>query len=77
MVIKICLETSYKIYIIKSLILHQKNNAIVDSIIKNVRNIFRLKKGYKAIKDIIISDIRTLFKSEKEDYYKPKNCGCF
>lgn len=55
----------------------QKSNAIVDSIIKNIRNIFRLKKGYKAIKDIIISDIRTLFKSEKEDYYKPKNCRCF
>ena len=43
--------------------------------IKNIRNLFRLKKEKKkkkkgkAIKDIIIKDVRTLLESDK-DYYK-------
>ena len=40
-----------------------------DNIIKNIRNLFWLKKGNEAIKDKIVRDIKTLFEQE-EDYYK-------
>ena len=39
-----------------------------DDIIKNIRNIFKLKKESKAIKDKIVSDIRNLFELEIKDY---------
>ena len=38
--------------------------------IKNVRNLFKLKQKNKTIKDKIINDVRSLFKLENEDYYK-------
>ena len=41
-----------------------------NKIIKDVRNLFRLKKN-EVIKDKIINDIRNLFEHEEEDYYKP------
>ena len=41
------------------------------NIIKNIRNLFRLEKGTKAIKDRIIRDINNPFEYEEEDYYKP------
>ena len=41
------------------------------NIIKNIRNLFRLEKGTKAIKDRIIRDIKNPFEYEEEDYYKP------
>ena len=52
---------------------------IIDNIIKDVRNFFRLKKENEAIKDKIIRDIRNLFQLEKkeEDYYKPVRVGTF
>ena len=44
-----------------------------DSIIKNIRNLFRfqIKKENEAIKDRIIRDIKNIFGMEEEDYYKP------
>ena len=41
-----------------------------NKIIKDVRNLFRLKKN-EATKHKIINDIRNLFEHEEEDYYKP------
>ena len=48
-----------------------------DNIIKNLRNIFKLKKGNKSIKDRIIRYIKTIFKQQKEYYYKPVRIGNF
>ena len=47
------------------------------NIIKNLRNLFKLKKGNKSIKDRIIRYIKTLFKQQKEYYYKPVRIGNF
>ena len=49
----------------------EKDEKIEDNIIKDVKNLFRLKKENEAIKDRIIRDIRNLFQHEEEDYYKP------
>ena len=42
-----------------------------ENIIKDIRNLFRLKKETKAIKDRILWDIKNLFEHEKEEenYY--------
>ena len=41
-----------------------------DAAIKDIRNLFRLKKENEAIKCRVIRDIRNLFEhDEKEDYY--------
>ena len=48
----------------------KKIKKIENKIIKDVRNLFRLKKKNEAIKDKIINDIRNLFEHEEEDYYK-------
>ena len=48
----------------------EKDKKMEDTIIKDVRNFFRLKKEIKAIKNRIIRDIRNLFEHE-EDFYKP------
>ena len=45
-------------------------------IIKNVRNLFKLKKENEAIKDRMIRDIRTLTEKEEKDY-KPMRVGNF
>ena len=50
---------------------------IEENIIRDVRNLFRLKKENEAIKDRIIRDIRNLFEHEEEDYYKPVRAGNF
>ena len=43
---------------------------IDDAAIKDIRNLFRLKKENEAIKCRVIRDIRNLFEhDEKEDYY--------
>ena len=43
---------------------------IDDAAIKDIRNLFRLKKENEAIKCKVIRDIRNLFEhDEKEDYY--------
>ena len=48
-----------------------------DTIIKNIRNLFRLKLENETIKDKVIGDIKTLFKQQKEDYYKLVRVGNF
>ena len=51
----------------------EENKNIEENIIKDVRNIFRLKKRKKekkAIKFRIFRDIRNLFHLEEKDYYK-------
>ena len=45
--------------------------------IKNIRNLFKLKKENKANKDQKISDIRNIFELENENYYKPIRVGNF
>ena len=47
-----------------------------DNIIKNIRNLFKLKKEIEAIKDRIISDIKILFEQQK-DYHKPVRVDIF
>ena len=42
-----------------------------DSTVKDIRNLFSLKKENEAIKDKIIRDFKNLFEHEEEDYYKP------
>ena len=48
-------------------------------IIKDIRNLFRLKKETKAIKNRILRDIKYLFEHEKEEenYYKPVRVNTF
>ena len=48
-----------------------------EKIIKNIRNLFRLKKEIMAIKGRIIKDIRNLFEQEKVGCYKPVRDGNF
>ena len=50
-----------------------------ENIIKDIRNLFRLKKETKAIKDRILWDIKNLFKHEKEEenYYQPVRVSNF
>ena len=44
------------------------------NIIKDVKNLFRLKKENEVIKDSITKNIRNL-SGQKEDYYKPVKEG--
>lgn len=46
-------------------------NAIEDNIIKDIKNLFRLKRKNNVIEDTTIRDIRTLFESVEEDCYEP------
>ena len=50
-----------------------------ENIIKDIRNLFRLKKETKAIKDRILWDIKNLFEHEKEEenYYQPVRVSNF
>ena len=48
----------------------EKDKKIEDNVIKDIRNLFKLKKENKAIKCKVIRDIRKLFEHEEEDYYK-------
>ena len=45
--------------------------------IKEIRNLFRLKKRNEAIKDRVIRDIWNIFEGEEEDYLKPVNAVTF
>ena len=38
-----------------------------EKIIKDIRNLFRLKKEVKVIKDIVLRNIKNLFEHEKEE----------
>ena len=42
-----------------------------DTIITNIRNLFRLKEENEAIKDNTTRDTKTLFEQQTKDYYKP------
>ena len=49
-----------------------ERNIADDNIIKEIRNLFQLKKKKDSnIKDKVIRDKRTLFDSDEEDYYEP------
>ena len=48
---------------------------INDTSLKDIRNLFRLKKGNESIKDRIIRDTRNNFEHEEEDYYKAVRVG--
>ena len=50
-----------------------------EKIIKDIRNLFRLKKEVKGIKDIVPKIIKNLFEyeKEKENYYKPVRVNNF
>ena len=54
-----------------------ERNIAEGNIIKDIRNIFRLKKKYNSIKDKIVRGKRTLFESdeEKKDCYEPIRIG--
>ena len=53
-----------------------ERNIVEDNIIKDTRNLFRLKKEKENnIKDKIIRNIRTLFESDEEDCYEPRRIG--
>ena len=41
------------------------------TLIKDIRNLFRLVKETKAIKDKKLKDIKNFFEHEEENYYKP------
>ena len=45
------------------------------NIIKDVKNLFRLKKENEVIKDSITKNIRNLSGQKEEDYYKPVTEG--
>ena len=47
-----------------------KKQSEEENIIKNKRNLFKLKEENEVRKDKIIRDIRTLFEHQEEDYYK-------
>ena len=55
----------------------EKDQRIEDSIIEDVRNLYRLKKKNKAVKDKIIRYIGNVLESKngKQDYYKPIRVG--
>ena len=50
-----------------------------EKIIKDIRNLFRLKKEVKGIKDIVLRNIYNSFEYEKEEgnYYKPVRVNYF
>ena len=53
-----------------------ERNIAEDNIIKDIRNLFKLKmKKNNDIKDEIIRDIRFLFEPDEEDYYEPVRTG--
>ena len=50
-----------------------------EKIIKDIRNLFRLKNEVKEIKDTAFRNIKNLFEYEKEEenYYKPVRANSF
>ena len=53
----------------------KKIKKIENNIIKDGRNLFRLKKENKGIKNRVIRDLRDIFEHEEENYYKPVRVG--
>ena len=58
-------------------ILFRFQKEIDDTTIKDIINLFSLKKESKAVKDRVIRDIRSLFEHEEENYQKPVKVGNF
>ena len=53
-----------------------ERNIAKDNIIKDIRNLFMLKKKKNnSIKDKLIREKRTLFEPDEEDYYEPIRIG--
>ena len=48
-----------------------------ENIIRDIRNLFRLKKETKAIRDRILRDIKYLFENEEENYYNSVSVNNF
>ena len=50
-----------------------------ENIIKDLRNLFRLKKEIKEIKDMVLRNIKNPFTYDKEEenYYKPVRLNTF
>ena len=48
-----------------------------EKIMKNIRNLFSLKKEIKVIKDMVLRNIKNLFEYEKEKNYKPVRVNNF
>ena len=56
----------------------EEDKNIENGVIKDIRNLFRLRKENEANKNIVIKDIRNLFEYEEEqNYYKPLRVGNF
>ena len=55
----------------------KKSEGIIKNIIKNIKNLFKLKKESKTIKDRTVTDIKTLFEQQEKDYYQPVRVGSF
>ena len=69
-----------KIIKTKEIFLDQKKNKLTLHItIKDMRNLFRLKRKVKEIKDIELRNIKNLFEKEEEEenYYKPVTVNNF
>ena len=45
-----------------------KKKQSLDNIIKNIRNLFKIKRENKAANERIIRDIKTFFEQQEEDY---------
>ena len=50
---------------------------IDDTIVKDIKNLFKLKKENKAIKARMNTDTRNLSEHKKEDFYKPVRASNF
>ena len=48
-----------------------------DEVIKNIRNLFKLKIKKRTTKHKIIRDTKTFFQQQEEGYYKPVRVGNF
>ena len=55
----------------------EKDKIIEESTVKDIRNLFILKKENKALKGRVIRDIRKIFEHKEEIYYKPVREGNF
>ena len=55
----------------------EKDKIIEESTVKDIRNLFILKKENKALKGRVLRDIRKLFENKEEIYYKPVREGNF
>ena len=48
-----------------------------ENIIKDIRNLFRLKRETKGIRVRLLRDIKNLFEHEEKNYYKPVRVSNF